>query len=304
MTILSAVAATGLTISWAQSGSGRSQTAGSTQSSSGKDTQEIVLDKCRIKLKKQAILAADRPGILESIKFKEGQSVKASNVVAALKADVAIAAHNVAVMKAKDETEIEYAIKARDQAEQEVKKAREVNGREPGTISPIEIQRLVLEWEKAVASVKKSTMQKTILGEQAKEAKAQLDTFQVVAPFDGIVKTKLKSEGEAVRQGDPILEIVNTDTVVVEGYLDYRDRPRIKLGNKVTVQLQDWEDETSESFTLSGKTYPGKIVFIDQIVQARTKKIFIKAEIANPNKTLYPGLTARMTIVPGTQVKK
>ncbi|MCH8829912.1 MAG: HlyD family efflux transporter periplasmic adaptor subunit [Planctomycetes bacterium] len=267
------------------------------------DQEVIVLSNCRIKLKKRAILATDRPGILSVITPEEGSKVEKGEVVAALKSEVAIAAVNVAEMKAKDRTEIEYAKLARDQAKVEVEKANEVNRNEPGTISVIEIQRLKLEEEKAKASVKKAESGHLIAQEQAKEAVAQLATFKVVAPFAGVVTRKMKSVGEAVRQGDPILEIVNTKTVVVEGRIPYRDRRHIQVGNKVMVLLEHRDADGRVTLDTSDPL-PGKIVFIDETVEKVSGKIFVKVEVVNTGKTLLPGLTARMTIYPGTKFQE
>lgn len=299
-TILGVAAVSGLSVAAAQRDGAQPQPTRSRSTKAASVGDEIELDLCRIKLKDHALLAADRPGILATITKKEGERVRKNDPVALLKADVARAAWEVATKKANDRTEIEYAKKAAKQSELEVKKAKEVNAEQAGTISAIEIQRLILQWEKDKASIQKAEMQKEILTKQAEEAKAQLDTFTVTAPFDGWVKTKLKSVGEAVRQGDPIIEIVNTEVVLVEGYIDYRDRPRIKVGNMVDVQLQD-EDAEDGTYRLHGARYPGKIVFIDRIAQARTQEVLVKAEVRNTRGILYPGLTTRMTIKPGTQ---
>ncbi|GAB4139637.1 MAG: hypothetical protein Tsb009_08660 [Planctomycetaceae bacterium] len=265
----------------------------------------IELTRCRIKLKKQAQLASDRPGILDTIIEREGTRVKKGMIVAQLKADVAEAAYKVADMKAKDDTKIDYAIKARDQAKVEVDRAKKSNLDQPGAVPEIELQRLNLEWEKAKASVKQAQNEKKIAIEQAKEAKAQLDTYKIVAPFDGVVVRKLKTEGEAVRQGDPILEIVNTDTVIVEGYVDYRDRSRLQVGNKAWAELEHFDEQGTAIISAEKETpIPGKIIFIDETVQKVSRKVLIKVEFTNVKKKLLPGLTARMTIAPGTQFQE
>ena len=45
------------------------------------------------------------------------------------------------------------------------------------------------------------------------EAQAQLDTFSIRAPFAGVVTRVHRGKGEAVRQGDQVLELVSTQRV-------------------------------------------------------------------------------------------
>ena len=284
-----------------------------------KSPGNIELLHCRIKLKKKAQVASDRPGILDTIKLEkgtpkieEGVRVEKGALIAQLKADVAAAAYRVASLKATDKTEIEYAILARDQAKKEIEIAEKSNLDQPGAVPEIEMQRLKLEWEKSKAAVTKAEKQKEIATEQAKEAKAQLDTYKVLAPFAGVITRKLKTEGEAVRQGDPILEIVNTDSVIVEGYVHYSDRSRIALGNIVWASQENFsEDGTVETTTGQQKPLQGKIVFIDESVQKISRKILIKVEfdirkesLLPGQKPLLPGLTSRMTIEPKTKSKQ
>lgn len=302
LTILASLFAAGLTAAGLKANSAPRETSPSIQvakSSGG----TITLYECRIKLDKHAILASDRSGILESIMFKEGMEVTAGAVIAELKSDAAQAAKAVALLKSKDTTEIDYADLTSKHAKLVLEKAQQANNEEPGTVPEIEIQQHKLEWEKSIASIKKAKMQKEILGLQFKEAEAQLKTYKVFAPFKGIVTKRLKNEGEAVRQGDPIIQIVNTKTVIIEGYIDYRDRARLAVGNGVVVQLELTDDKGIRT-GLDPETYPGKLIFIDETAQARGKVIFIKAEVKNPNKQLFPGLTAMMKIQPNLNAGK
>jgi len=127
---------------------------------------------------------------------------------------------------------------------------------------------------------------------KAIESKAELETFHILAPFDGFVSKVLKSRGEAVRQGDTILEMVNTDMVHVEGMVTDRDIWRVKRGSPVTVQL----DIRNVDLDIEKQVFRGKIGFVDQVATMGETRIW--AEVPNPGNLLRPGFNAIMTILP------
>lgn len=260
----------------------------------------IELRQCWIKLKKKATLASGTPGILKTIDLEEGAIVKKGEVVAQLKDGPAVAALAVAKKNADNNTSIDYTKKAAAQAKVELDIANQVNENQPGTVTKVQIQRLELEWEKSKASIEKAIHEKEVAGKQMEEKAALLKAYKITAPFDGVVVKKFKTAGEAVRQGDPILEIVNTKVVTIEGYIDYKDRKNISVGNTVSISIEDSLEEKLPKVPKRkpSKTYPGKIVFIDQTVNKLTRKFFIKVDVPNPDGNLAPGLTARMLITP------
>jgi multidrug resistance efflux pump len=124
------------------------------------------------------------------------------------------------------------------------------------------------------------------------EAAAQLKSFSVIAPFVGTVSKVLKHKGEAVRQGEPVLEMVNTRRVRVEGFLDVSNRRFVTPGTTVRV-----EPEVSVGNPTAAPAV-GKIVFVDSVVQPVTQQVRIWADVENADELLLPGLTAVMTISP------
>ena len=108
----------------------------------------------------------------------------------------------------------------------------------------------------------------------------------------------LKYPGEAVRQGDPIVALVSTKRVRVEGEIDVRGSWQVRRGNAVTVEI-DLDDAPPE---IKGRTFEGRLVYVDPTVDAISLTVRVWAEVDNPDGLLKAGLGATMTIFPDRMV--
>ena len=252
----------------------------------------IILKNCEIKAVQTARVATDRPGVISVVDPKEGDTVKEGVEIVRLMDEVPRANWEVAKLVADDMIEVEYATEAHRVDELEYKKSVAANGQAPGTISEIELERLKLNAVKSGLQIKKATHDIAVNVKKADQAKAELDTYHILAPFDGFVSKVLKYRGEAVRQGDTILEMVNTDMVHVEGMVTDRDIWRVKRGSPVTVQL----DIKGVDLDIEKQVFRGKIGFVDQVANMGDTRIW--AEVPNPGNVLRPGFNAIMTILP------
>ena len=127
------------------------------------------------------------------------------------------------------------------------------------------------------------------------KAAAELRTCRIEAPFDGKVRKVFKHKGEAVAQGTPILELISTRIVRVEGYLPVEDLWSVKRGDPVEVRI-DFPDRDLE---IEKEVFHGKVYFIDPTVSNVTHRARVWAEVQNPDEKLIEGLYAKMTIQHG-----
>lgn len=247
----------------------------------------------------EAVLASDRPGILEFVEPEEGAEVKKGQQVAGLKDEVAVAALKVAEETAKNDIETRYAQAAAAVAEQEYRKSIQANKRTKDAIPEVEVERLRLSAERARLQIEKAEMDREVARLQAEEKAAELATYQVICPIDGVVTRVMKHDGEAVQQGDPILQIVRTDTVRVEGYVHVADALRMKVGSPVRVRLGGESLDVSRlPEGVRDRTFEGKIGFIDVTANLTTHQVRIWAEVPNEGNTLVAGLPVEMEVAP------
>ncbi|MDQ3331954.1 MAG: efflux RND transporter periplasmic adaptor subunit, partial [Planctomycetota bacterium] len=148
-----------------------------------------------------------------------------------LKDAVAKATLAVAAKTAESDVDIRYAQKAAAVAAEKLNKSLQANRQNPGNVTEIEISQLRLDAERAKLQIEKAELDKKIAELQSDEKAAELETFQIITPLDGIVTEVLKHAGEAVQQGDPILRVVRTDIVRVEGFVSIADAFRVQPGD-------------------------------------------------------------------------
>lgn len=140
---------------------------------------------------------------------------------------------------------------------------------------------------------------------QARVESAQLDLSycEIKAPTSGLIGASLVGRGELVGKGqatqlatisslDPIWFYCNVAEV---DYLKSRERSKV-LDRKL-------EDLPLTLILSNGVEHPekGRFVFIDRAVNAKTGTLRIRAEFSNKEKTLRPGMFARVRVDIGTR---
>lgn len=252
----------------------------------------VIIKRAQVKLIDQVELASAREGILKFVEPREGDMVHADQVVAGLKDEVARAEYDTAKAQAENDIEVRYATEAFEFARIDLQKSQDANKQTRRAFSDIDIEERKLAARKAELQIEQAKWQFDINKRKADAAKAVLEEFSVVAPFDGMVTDVKKSKGEAVRAGDVILEITSTRRLKVEGMLHYKDAWQIKQGMPVTVTL----DVDEDILPAKQNSFKGRIKFVALEVDSVAKDVLITAEVENADGIMRAGLEATMTI--------
>lgn len=99
------------------------------------------------------------------------------------------------------------------------------------------------------------------------------------SPASGTVISKKAFPGKYVAKGEVIFEISNLGTIWLMLDIFPEDAPYIRYGQKVTATLR----------SQPGKTYTGRVAFVDPIVKAQTRTIRVRVEMDNSQHRLRPG---------------
>lgn len=134
---------------------------------------------------------------------------------------------------------------------------------------------------------------------QYKQTAAQVDYLRAViekktirAPFSGRLGIRMVNLGQMLHEGDPIVSLQSLDPVYVNFLLPQQQLAQIQKG--LVVRL------TSD--VLSGQAVEGRITAINAEVDAATRNIQVQGTVANPKKTLFPGMFVNVSIVlPGRE---
>jgi membrane fusion protein (multidrug efflux system) len=118
-------------------------------------------------------------------------------------------------------------------------------------------------------------------------AQARLAKTKIVAPFGGVVGSRLVSPGVYLRAGDVITELARIDTVKVAFAVPERYLSDLRRGAQVKV--------TTVAFP--GKEFKGSVNVVDPILDPTTRSARLTAVIPNPQGELRPGMSADVSAV-------
>lgn len=150
------------------------------------------------------------------------------------------------------------------------------------------------QYDQAKAAVKEQQAQVNADNAARNQAKIQLSYTQIRSPLTGKTGNVTVKVGDVVtaNSATPLVTINQLDPVWVDFNLPERDLPSI-----LTYQKQG---SLSVSVFLEGGIRPlgtGRLVFIDNTVNAQTGTVLFKAELDNARGYLWPGLMVQVKLI-------
>ena len=252
----------------------------------------LKVEHCRVLFIDRRVISAGGTGVIAEI-VDEGARVSAETVLIQLQDRVPRAALAAAEAKAESDVEIRLAEKATEAAKLDLAAVRAANALAPEAYPHVEVERLRVKQEQADLETERARQQLKIAQRERDQAAAELASTRIVAPIGGLVTKRLKAIGEGVQPADPILELVNTDRVRIEGYVPLDQLWKLQVGQTVRVQL-DLGGE--RPLPVEQEVFTGQLGFVDVTVQSVAGTARIWAEVQNRKELLKDGLSARMTI--------
>ncbi len=255
----------------------------------------VVIRDCRIEPVNQVVLASDRAGTLSQFSLREGGTVQDGQIVATLNDGVAQTRLAVVKQEAENDVDVRFARKACQVAANEYEISLRLNERSAGVITIAELERLRLAAERAELQIESAERELAIKKLRRDEAEAELDTYRVKAPFEGTVTRVFKSRGQAVQQGDPILEVTNVEKLRIEGYVGRNVAANLNEGDSVSVRMASRPDAVATSGALL--VLRGRLIFVDVTVEPVTQQVRVLAEVENSSRALLAGLSTELTVL-------
>lgn len=197
-------------------------------------------------------------GRVASVRFNEGEAVKAGQALVALDTEIQSA-------------ELQRAEANLKLADVEFTRMNELLRRKAGSRT---------DYDKALS-------QREAFQADLALAKAKLAKMTVHAPFDGVLGLRQISVGDYISAGQDLVGIVDLDPIKVdfrvpEVYLDL-----VKPGQRLAVTVD----------ALPGKSFEGELYAIDPQLDVNGRAIVLRARAANPDGVLKPGLFARVQLI-------
>lgn len=116
--------------------------------------------------------------------------------------------------------------------------------------------------------------------------------LELRAPRSGEIAEKMVTDGQAIQAGDNLFLIADRSVLWVNVAVFEMDASVVRLGTPVTVSVG----------ALPGRTYPGKVTFIQPTVDERTRTLTARVEVGNRDGQLRPGMFATVELSQAAQV--
>ncbi len=113
-------------------------------------------------------------------------------------------------------------------------------------------------------------------------------TLTVTSPITGLVTARNASPGLFVQPGNPppVYIVADTSTMWMVANVPEREAAGLRVGQEVRAAVSSFP----------GRSFRGKIVTVGPNVDANTRRIFVRSEIADPNYELRAGMFATFVI--------
>ncbi len=210
------------------------------------------------------LVSADLPGIVERIAFESGRAVRRGDLLVKLDTRQEDAQHAAA------EARLELA---------RLRHERAADLRQQGVTSQAELDEARAELTQAEAAVG--------------EIRATIDRKTIRAPFAGVLGIRQVNLGQYLPGGAPIVELQSLDPIYADFTVPQQELERLTIGAAVEVSADGGRIEVQ-----------GKVTAIDAVVDTATRNLQVRAELANRNGRLRPGMfvDARVLLGSGEQL--
>ncbi len=205
-------------------------------------------------------IAPEVAGLVRSVRFHSGDTVKAGDVLVELNLD-SDAAQLTALEAAADladtvlrRDQIQFDAQAISQAQLDADKADARN-------------------KHALAAAQRALVAKKVLR----------------APFAGRVGIRNVNPGQYLNTGDKVVTLQAIDPILVDFNVPQQEIGRVSPGELVRLD--------SDAFV--GKPFNGKVTAFNPKVDASTRNVQVEASVANPGRLLLPGMYVRVHAAAG-----
>lgn len=250
-----------------------------------------------VKTRKRASLSPETGGRVIYIGAREGQRVKAGDLLLRLQNTDARASLSLSERAQESAVaSMHEACTAADLAQREVERTRSL--KEQGIVSPSTLDRSENDWKMAQARCQAAQADTKRVQASVEVANASLQKTELRAPFDGVVSQLHTEVGEWVTPSPPgipippVIDLLDNENIYIEAPMDETDTGKLRPGLPVRITLDPFP----------GKSFPGKLSRIAPFVldvAGQSRTVDIEAEFDDPSSAakLLPGTSADVEII-------
>jgi RND family efflux transporter MFP subunit len=221
-----------------------------------------------------ALVASEVEGLVETLRVREGRSVRKGQVLAQLRTT------DLELRLQAAEASLREAQARLEQAEADLKRNRELHD-----------QGILSESQFGASRSERDAWQGRADQLSAEIARIRLDIERssVRAPFSGVVVAERCEVGEWVGRGDPVSELASLHDLEVRVDVPERYFSRLVRGGEATVHFE----------ALDGHEVKGRVEAIIPSANTQARTFPLKVRIANPDGRIGAGMLARVVLPAG-----
>lgn len=198
--------------------------------------------------RKNVLMSAETPGIIQQVNVREGQRVNKGQVLVSL--DASIIRNTIAELK----TNLELATSIYERQ------------------SKLWDQKIGTEVQYLQAKNNKESLERRLA-----TANSQLDQAIIRAPFSGNIDEVVAREGELITPGMPLLRITSQEDMYITADVSEKFIGKFNIGDKVEV-----------FFPAQNKTLQSTVASVSQVINAENRTFFVEVRLPKTDWTVKP----------------
>ncbi|MDE2363585.1 MAG: efflux RND transporter periplasmic adaptor subunit [Hyphomicrobiales bacterium] len=123
--------------------------------------------------------------------------------------------------------------------------------------------------------------------------KAVIAQKQISAPFSGRLGIRRIDLGQYVSPGAALVTLQQLDPIYVDFQTPEQNFAQLAVGQQIEISLDSFPNQK----------FVGRVRYLDARVSTDTRNFLVRGEIANPRKTLLPGMFANVSVAAGAPRK-
>ena len=241
---------------------------------------------CLIEPNQTLQLATPVQGVIDSVRVNRGDRITEGQLLAQLDSAVEEANLDIARLRAANDAEAQATAARLEFLRRRLARKDRLQNNTFG--SQQELEEAQSDVRVAEAQLRGHRLDLEQARMEATRAEGLLRQRRVVSPVNGVVVERTLGQGEYVNDQAHILTVAELDPLRVEAFLPIAVFGRIKVGDVVTVLPE----------APVGGSYPARVAVVDQVLNAASRTIGVRLELANPDMALPAGIHCQLRLAP------
>lgn len=211
-------------------------------------------------------------GRLSKMPFKDGDALKAEQIVAYLDDRAEQARLTQTKAQSEDLTQIRASEASLAQKKVDLKKL--TKAAQVLAATELEVEHAQLDVRIAELSLDLARFEHDQAVRRLQESQIRIDQMQLRTPISGVVAESHVKKGESVNVLEEVMRVVQTDPLWVDASIPITQAALIKPGDQLDVTF----------YAPDPNTVRGRVIFVAAVADAASNTLTVRLEVPNPNK--------------------